>query len=73
MVGPFGRGAEDVLEYGTDTTPWRQSVDQSAQDYAATAEVAIVGAGPIGLEMAATLKRAGVEYLHFDAAQIEAN
>jgi thioredoxin reductase (NADPH) len=34
------------------------------------AEVAIVGAGPIGLEMAATLKRAGIDYLHFDAAQI---
>lgn len=43
---------------------------QGAQEYAATADVAIVGAGPIGLEMAATLKRAGVEYLHFDAAQI---
>lgn len=32
--------------------------------------VAIVGAGPIGLEMAVGLKRAGVEYLHFDAKQI---
>jgi thioredoxin reductase (NADPH) len=32
--------------------------------------VAIVGAGPIGLELAAALKRAEVEYLHFEAQQI---
>ncbi len=34
------------------------------------AKVAIVGAGPIGLELAASLKRAGVDYFHFDARQI---
>jgi thioredoxin reductase (NADPH) len=34
------------------------------------ADVAIVGAGPIGLEMAAALKRRGISYLHFDARQI---
>jgi thioredoxin reductase (NADPH) len=33
-------------------------------------EVIVVGAGPIGLELAVALKRAGVAYLHFDAAQI---
>lgn len=33
-------------------------------------EVAIVGAGPIGLELAVLLKRAGVDYIQFDAAQI---
>jgi thioredoxin reductase (NADPH) len=33
-------------------------------------EIAIVGAGPIGLELAASLKRAGVEYLHLEAKQI---
>jgi thioredoxin reductase (NADPH) len=33
-------------------------------------EVAIVGAGPIGLETAIALKRAGIEYLHFDKGQI---
>lgn len=33
-------------------------------------EVVIVGAGPIGLELAACLKRAGVEYVQFDARQI---
>src|SRR2546429_3428175 len=34
------------------------------------AEVAIIGAGPIGLELAVALKRAGIDYLHFDAKQI---
>src|SRR3954466_4647492 len=33
-------------------------------------DVALVGAGPIGLEMAVALKRAGVDYQHFDAKQI---
>jgi thioredoxin reductase (NADPH) len=33
-------------------------------------EVAIIGAGPIGLELAAVLKRAGTHYIHFDARQI---
>lgn len=33
-------------------------------------EVAIIGAGPIGIELAVSLKRAGVDYIHFDAHQI---
>jgi thioredoxin reductase (NADPH) len=33
-------------------------------------DVAIVGAGPIGLEMAIALKRAGVKYIQFDAEQV---
>jgi thioredoxin reductase (NADPH) len=33
-------------------------------------QVAIIGAGPIGIELAVALKRAGVETLHFDAHQI---
>ena len=33
-------------------------------------QVAIIGAGPIGIELAVSLKRAGVDYLHFDAQQI---
>lgn len=33
-------------------------------------DVAIVGAGPIGIELAVALKRAGVDYQHFDAKQI---
>lgn len=32
--------------------------------------VAIVGAGPIGVELAVALKRRGIEYLHFDARQV---
>ncbi len=34
------------------------------------ADVAVIGAGPIGLELAVALKRAGAKYLHFDAKQI---
>jgi len=33
-------------------------------------DVVIVGAGPIGLELAAALKRVGIDYLHFDKRQI---
>jgi thioredoxin reductase (NADPH) len=33
-------------------------------------DIAVVGAGPIGLELAAALKRRGFDYLHFDARQI---
>src|SRR5215210_2793239 len=33
-------------------------------------DVAIIGAGPIGLELAVCLQRAGVDYIHFDARQI---
>lgn len=33
-------------------------------------DVALVGAGPIGLELAVAIKQAGVDYLHFDARQI---
>jgi thioredoxin reductase (NADPH) len=35
-----------------------------------TTDVAVVGAGPIGIELAVALKRAGFDYLHFDARQI---
>src|ERR1044071_4030073 len=35
-----------------------------------SSDVILVGAGPIGLEMAVGLKRAGVDYLHLDAKQI---
>jgi thioredoxin reductase (NADPH) len=33
-------------------------------------DVAIIGAGPIGLELAVALKRQGIDYLHFEARQI---
>jgi len=32
--------------------------------------VAIIGAGPIGIELAVALKQAGIDYVHFDAGQI---
>lgn len=35
-----------------------------------THDVAIVGAGPIGIELAVALKRAGVDYVHFEAGQV---
>jgi thioredoxin reductase (NADPH) len=35
-----------------------------------THEVLIVGAGPIGIELAVRLKKAGIEYAHVDAGQI---
>jgi thioredoxin reductase (NADPH) len=37
-----------------------------------TTEVAIVGAGPIGLEVAIALKKAGIPYLQFEAQQVGA-
>jgi thioredoxin reductase (NADPH) len=33
-------------------------------------DVAIIGAGPIGIELAVAMKRRGIEYLHFDAGQV---
>src|SRR6478672_10846344 len=43
---------------------------QRASDVTASADVVVVGAGPIGLELAVALKRAGIDYLHFDAKQV---
>jgi thioredoxin reductase (NADPH) len=39
-------------------------------EYSLCTDVAIVGAGPIGLELAVALKRAGVDCVQFDANQI---
>lgn len=33
-------------------------------------EIALIGAGPIGLEMAVALRHAKLDYLHFDAGQV---
>ena len=35
-----------------------------------TADVALVGAGPIGLEMAVALRGAGIDYVHLEAKQV---
>src|SRR3954468_10949615 len=32
--------------------------------------LAIIGAGPLGIELAVACKKAGIDHLHFDAAQI---
>lgn len=45
-------------------------MDNQLNDTSAAHDVAIIGAGPIGLELAVCLKRAGVDYIHFDARQI---
>jgi thioredoxin reductase (NADPH) len=34
------------------------------------ASVAVIGAGPIGLELAVALKKEGIDFLHFDAKQV---
>jgi thioredoxin reductase (NADPH) len=47
-------------------TPVQAHVTEEPHRY----DVAIVGAGPIGLELAVCLRQAGVDYIHFDAQQI---
>src|SRR5438128_6427 len=39
-------------------------------EFAQSTDVIVIGAGPIGLELAVALKREGVDYLQFDAKQI---
>ncbi len=43
---------------------------QNTNNNVSSTDIAIIGAGPIGLELAAALKRAQVEYIQFDAKQI---
>jgi thioredoxin reductase (NADPH) len=43
---------------------------KSIPDRPVTTDVAVIGAGPIGLEMGVALARAGVDYLLFEAKQI---
>lgn len=45
-------------------------MSQNSYTPADPVDVAIIGAGPIGLELAVALKRAGVPYLHLEAKQI---
>jgi thioredoxin reductase (NADPH) len=47
-----------------------QNIEDETTAGALEYEVAIVGAGPIGLELATALKAAGLRYIHFDAQQI---
>ena len=34
--------------------------------------IALIGAGPLGIEMAVALKRGGIPYVHFEAGQVGA-
>jgi len=45
-------------------------MSQNGQNQTPQKEIAIIGAGPIGLGRAVSLKRAGVDYIQFDAKQI---
>ena len=46
------------------------SVDAADRETEQVYDVCIVGAGPIGLELAVCLKQAGLNIVHFDAKQI---
>ena len=45
-------------------------LNQHCYTFAVKTDVAIIGAGPIGLELAAVLQEAGLDYQQFDAGQI---
>lgn len=45
-------------------------MSEKTPEIGGTAQVALVGAGPIGVELAVALKRAGVDYQHFEAGQL---
>ena len=45
-------------------------MNQISHPGASPVEVAIIGAGPVGLELAVALKQAGVNYIHLEAKQI---
>jgi len=45
-------------------------MSEIAAERTTNADVALVGAGPIGIELAVALKRAGLDYVHFEARQI---
>ena len=60
---------------GPDVSPGRPQVgDAVALAYTAPAmhetDVILIGAGPIGLEMAVALRQAGVDYAHLEARQV---
>lgn len=45
-------------------------IPEKSYIYTMETDVAIIGAGPIGIEMAAILKKSEIDYLHFEAGQI---
>src|SRR5512141_1775882 len=67
---PNSTGLNSKCLYHSMMMSSRSDSEASANQTGTEYEVAILGAGPIGLEMAVCLKRAGVGYVHFDAHQI---
>src|SRR4051794_17186578 len=68
MKGRIHRSAaRSIIGQGIEKIS-RSSADQTL--FMTTAQVAIIGAGPLGIELAVALKRAGISCLHFDAKQI---
>lgn len=59
-----GRGAVDRGECGCSIAG--STMSSQAKEY----DVALVGAGPIGIEVAAALSRAGISYVHLEASQL---
>jgi thioredoxin reductase (NADPH) len=53
-----------------DFTPNKDIIKTMSDNKPYSTQVVIIGAGPIGIELAVSLRRAGVDYLHFDAQQI---
>lgn len=50
-----------------------KQLPNGSQELSHCYEVAIIGAGPIGIEVAVCLKRANVDLIHFDAHQIRSH
>ena len=60
----------DPEEFDLDDINKRLKLHQIMTSKKTHSQVAIIGAGPIGIELAVALKRAGVDYVQFDAKQI---
>src|SRR4051812_2268783 len=68
MRAPVPRYAGNKLNFQRSSRVRNDSITlRSMQE---SHRVAIIGAGPIGLELAVALKQAGVDYIQFDASQI---
>ena len=48
-------------------------METNGQSPPITHDIALIGAGPIGLELAVALKEAGLDYIQFDAKQLGHN
>jgi len=55
---------------GPDPPGFRPPLPRHILTFVSDTDVAIIGAGPIGIELAVALKQAGLDYLHLEAGQI---